>query len=235
MRHALALALALTCAALPASAQRLPAGVTPEHYTLWFAPDLERATFRARAEIRVRLDQPATAITLHAAEITFGEVTIDTGGRAQPASVTTSAAAETATLRAQASAVAATQARERAQAEARRLAEATEQHTQLTELGEEARHLARLGDLLNNFRNTLVASVGPRLSTQAAELFAELTDREYDILDRIARGLRNEAIAARMGISVKTVQNNVSSILLKLSASDRAHAVAIARDAGLGH
>ncbi len=93
------------------------------------------------------------------------------------------AAAEAATLRAQASTVAATQARERAQAEARRLAEATEQHTQLSALGEEARHLARLGDLLNNFRNTLVASVGPRLSTQAAELFAELTDREYDRLE----------------------------------------------------
>lgn len=93
------------------------------------------------------------------------------------------AAAEAANLRAQGSAVAATQARERAQAEARRLAEATEQHTQLAELGEEARHLARLGDLLNAFRNTLVASVGPRLSAQAAELFAELTDREYDRLE----------------------------------------------------
>jgi len=93
------------------------------------------------------------------------------------------AAAEAATLRAQASAVAATQARERAQAEARRLAEATEQHQQLAELGEESRHLARLGELLNAFRNTLVATVGPRLSAQAAELFAELTDREYDRLE----------------------------------------------------
>lgn len=93
------------------------------------------------------------------------------------------AAAETATQQAQASRVAATQARERAEAEARRLADATEQHERLAELGEEARHLARLGELLNNFRNTLVASVGPRLSAQAAELFAELTDREYDQLE----------------------------------------------------
>jgi exonuclease SbcC len=93
------------------------------------------------------------------------------------------AAAEAATLRAQASKVAATQARERAGADARRLAEAIEQHAQLGELAEEARHLARLGDLLNTFRNTLVASVGPRLSAQAAELFAELTDREYDQLE----------------------------------------------------
>jgi DNA-binding NarL/FixJ family response regulator len=64
--------------------------------------------------------------------------------------------------------------------------------------------------------------------------FPSLTEREYEILDRIARGLRNDAIASRMGISLKTVQNNVSSILLKLCVTDRAQAVALARDAGLG-
>lgn len=64
--------------------------------------------------------------------------------------------------------------------------------------------------------------------------FPSLTEREYEVLDRIARGLRNEAIAARMGVSTKTVQNNVSSIFLKLGARDRAHLVALARDAGLG-
>jgi DNA-binding NarL/FixJ family response regulator len=64
--------------------------------------------------------------------------------------------------------------------------------------------------------------------------FPSLTEREYEVLDRIARGLRNEAIAARMGISIKTVQNNVSGILLKLGATDRAQLVALARDAGLG-
>ena len=64
--------------------------------------------------------------------------------------------------------------------------------------------------------------------------FPGLTEREFEILDRLARGLRNDAIASRLGINVKTVQNNVSSILLKLHATDRAQAVAIARDAGLG-
>jgi exonuclease SbcC len=93
------------------------------------------------------------------------------------------AAAHVATTRVQASRLAAGQARERADAEARRAVEVAEQHTRLGELGEEARHLARLGELLNAFRNTLVASVGPRLSAQAAELFAELTDREYDQLE----------------------------------------------------
>ena len=93
------------------------------------------------------------------------------------------AAAEAAAARAQASRMAASSAQERAEAEARRLAEADEQHHRLAELGDEARHLARLAELLHAFRNTLVASVGPRLSAQAAELFAELTDREYDQLE----------------------------------------------------
>ena len=64
--------------------------------------------------------------------------------------------------------------------------------------------------------------------------FPSLTPRELEILDRIAHGLRNHDIAVRMGISVKTVQNNVSSILLKLGAVDRAQLVALARDACLG-
>ena len=68
----------------------------------------------------------------------------------------------------------------------------------------------------------------------AERAFPMLTVREYEVLERLARGLRNDAIAGRIGVSVKTVQNNVSAILLKLGATDRAHAVAIAREAGLG-
>jgi DNA-binding NarL/FixJ family response regulator len=77
----------------------------------------------------------------------------------------------------------------------------------------------------------VIAATG---TPQADRPFPALTEREHEILDRLARGLRNDAIAARMGISVKTVQNNVSTILLKLGATDRAQAVAIARDAGMG-
>ena len=47
---------------------------------------------------------------------------------------------------------------------------------------ETSRHLGRLSDLLNAFRTNVVATVGPRLSAQAAELFAEFTDHEYDLL-----------------------------------------------------
>jgi len=72
MRKGLSIFLALLVFAAPAAAQRLSGNVTPEHYTLWFAPDLETATFRGRESIRIQLRTPADAITLHAADIEFG-------------------------------------------------------------------------------------------------------------------------------------------------------------------
>ena len=63
-----------------------------------------------------------------------------------------------------------------------RLEDAEAQHARLAEAEEQARHLGRLADLLSSFRNAVVASVGPRLSAQAADLFGELTDHEYDTL-----------------------------------------------------
>jgi DNA-binding NarL/FixJ family response regulator len=77
----------------------------------------------------------------------------------------------------------------------------------------------------------VIAATG---TSDAERPFPVLTEREHEILDRLARGLPNNAISARMGISIKTVQNNVSTILLKLGAADRAQAVALARDAGMG-
>ena len=64
--------------------------------------------------------------------------------------------------------------------------------------------------------------------------FPDLTDREHEILELIARGLSNDAIAARLGISPKTVRNGVSVILDKLEVADRASAIVRAREAGLG-
>jgi puromycin-sensitive aminopeptidase len=91
-------ACALVTAPWPAAAQRLPDTVVPERYTLWFAPDLDKETFRGRESIAVRLTTPARTITLHAAEITFDEATITTGGRSQTAKVSLDATGETATL-----------------------------------------------------------------------------------------------------------------------------------------
>ena len=64
--------------------------------------------------------------------------------------------------------------------------------------------------------------------------FPELTDREREILDLIARGLTNQAIADRLYLSPKTVRNQVSEIYSKLQVASRGEAVAKAKDAGLG-
>jgi DNA-binding NarL/FixJ family response regulator len=64
--------------------------------------------------------------------------------------------------------------------------------------------------------------------------FPELTSREIDILSLMATHLPNPSIADRLGISEKTVRNNVSAILVKLRVADRAQAILAAREAGLG-
>ena len=91
-------AATLCLTALPVLGQRLPGGVTPTHYDLWFAPDLEKETFRGRETIEVTLAGPATTITLHAAEIAFGEVTVKDAAGSQLARVTLDEKTETATL-----------------------------------------------------------------------------------------------------------------------------------------
>ena len=62
----------------------------------------------------------------------------------------------------------------------------------------------------------------------------DLTEREREVLDLIARGLTNSAIAQKLVLSEKTVRNHVSNVFGKLQVADRAEAVARARDAGLG-
>jgi DNA-binding NarL/FixJ family response regulator len=67
-----------------------------------------------------------------------------------------------------------------------------------------------------------------------ASAFPELTERERDVLQLLARGDKNAVIAHRLVLSPKTVRNHVSSILRKLQVSDRNQAAARAREAGLG-
>jgi DNA-binding NarL/FixJ family response regulator len=64
--------------------------------------------------------------------------------------------------------------------------------------------------------------------------FPELTEREREVLDLVARGLTNAEIARRLFVSDKTVRNHVSNVFAKIHVADRAGAVARARDAGLG-
>ena len=62
----------------------------------------------------------------------------------------------------------------------------------------------------------------------------ELTGRERSILEELAHGYSNAEIAVHLGLSPKTVSNNVSNVLLKLQATDRAKLMLMALEAGLG-
>ena len=68
----------------------------------------------------------------------------------------------------------------------------------------------------------------------APSAFPTLTERERDILFLLAQGRSNPAIAQELGLSVKTVANNVSTIFGKLQVADRAEAIVRAREAGYG-
>ena len=76
------LAFALTALSL-AAAQRLPEVAVPENYKLLFTPDLDKATFEGDETISLRVLKPTSEITLNAADITFQEVTISSGGSTQ--------------------------------------------------------------------------------------------------------------------------------------------------------
>lgn len=58
-----------------------------------------------------------------------------------------------------------------------------------------------------------------------------LTPRERDVLDLVTRGLTNPQIAERLGLSGKTVSNNVSALLAKCGATDRVALASVARSA----
>ena len=64
--------------------------------------------------------------------------------------------------------------------------------------------------------------------------FPSLAERERDVLTLIAGGASNTEIASRLFLSDKTVRNYVSSIFSKLGVRDRAQAIVLAREAGLG-
>lgn len=64
--------------------------------------------------------------------------------------------------------------------------------------------------------------------------FPQLTQREFDILELVAEGLDNHTIARRLVLSPKTVRNHVSNVFTKIQATDRPHAIVLARRLGLG-
>jgi DNA-binding NarL/FixJ family response regulator len=70
--------------------------------------------------------------------------------------------------------------------------------------------------------------------TQPEATFPELSPREHEVLELLAQGLTNSAIADKLVLSPKTVRNHVSNIFSKLQVADRAEAIIRAREAGLG-
>lgn len=78
----------------------------------------------------------------------------------------------------------------------------------------------------------LAAAVGS--SRAEPQAFPQLTAREREVLELVARGYDNARIGRHLSLSEKTVRNNVSTVLAKLPAATRAEAVALARDSGLG-
>lgn len=77
--------------------------------------------------------------------------------------------------------------------------------------------------------------VPPEIATGIAEHVADdaLTDREIEVLQRVAAGKSNKLIAVELEISEGTVKTHMKSILPKLDASDRTHAVMIALKRGI--
>lgn len=93
--------------------------------------------------------------------------------------------------------------------------------------GEALLNPSLVGRVLNEFT---------RLSVQKAAdnaVFAELTDREREVLAEVGRGRRNKEIADTLFISEKTVKNHISNIFSKLEVNSRAEAALLAARQGL--
>jgi DNA-binding NarL/FixJ family response regulator len=73
----------------------------------------------------------------------------------------------------------------------------------------------------------------PPGDTARRERFAELTERELEVLQPITRGLSNAEIGARLFLSEATVKTHVTRILTKLGVRDRVQAVVLAYETGL--
>jgi PAS domain S-box-containing protein len=77
--------------------------------------------------------------------------------------------------------------------------------------------------------------VSGHAGSASAALAAELTPREREVLELIARGSSNNQIAEELGLSNPTVRNYVARLYEKLGVNSRAQAVVWARERGFGH
>jgi DNA-binding NarL/FixJ family response regulator len=84
------------------------------------------------------------------------------------------------------------------------------------------------------FGTAIAGRLGSYFDPNRKQAFPELTPREHEVLELLARGLDNLSIASDLRLSLKTVRNNVSAVFTKLRVADRAQAIVKAHAAGLG-
>ncbi len=98
-------------------------------------------------------------------------------------------------------------------------------------------HTVAAGDAL--LSPSVTRTVVERLAAQpvrspgSADELAQLTRREHDVLQHLARGLSNAEIAAALVVEESTVKTHVKRVLMKLDLRDRIHAVIFAYETGL--
>jgi len=85
--------------------------------------------------------------------------------------------------------------------------------------------------LVHAGRRHIPAEVAQSLAEHQAD--ALLTEREIDVLQLVAAGRSNKIVADELSISEETVKSHMKSIMSKLSANDRTHAVTIAMQRGI--
>jgi DNA-binding NarL/FixJ family response regulator len=87
-------------------------------------------------------------------------------------------------------------------------------------------------DLLNSIRTVHGGgkNVSPEVAAELAKhvLDEELTDRELEILQKVATGTSNREIATALALTEATVKSHMKNVMAKLGANDRTHAVMIA-------
>ena len=77
------------------------------------------------------------------------------------------------------------------------------------------------------------AGADPGRGTVVPGLVEQLTSRELEVLEMLAAGRSNQAIAGELVVTLDTVKKHVSHVLGKLGAANRTEAVARARELGL--
>lgn len=89
-------------------------------------------------------------------------------------------------------------------------------------------------DEIGDFLEDAEVPVAEERTARPAAALGPLTVRERELLDLIARGLDNQALAKQLGLSSKTVRNHITHIFDKLGVRTRAEAIVKAREAGFG-